>query len=86
MEYHGRLSFEMDDTKLRNDFREWRYVFMADTIEVNEEYLVYDFSGLVGSIGGTFGLFIGFSFREVANNVIKFIQMLIEILRKRQNV
>ena len=86
MEYHGRLSFEMDDDKLRNDFREWRYVFMADTVEVNEEYLVYDFSGLVGSIGGTFGLFIGFSFREVANNVIKFIQMLIVILQKRQNV
>ena len=30
-----------------------------------EEYLLYDFTELVGSVGGTLGLFIGFSFYDI---------------------
>ena len=30
-----------------------------------EEYLLFDFTGFVGSVGGTLGLFIGISFREI---------------------
>ena len=38
-------------------------------MKVSEEYLIYDFIGVVASIGGTLGLFIGFSF----SNLISFI-------------
>ena len=31
-------------------------------MKVEEEFLVHDFVGMVASIGGTLGLFIGFSF------------------------
>ena len=34
-------------------------------VKVKEEYLIYDFIGLVGSVGGTLGLFIGFSFYDI---------------------
>ena len=30
-------------------------------ITVHEEYVVYDFNGIVGTVGGSLGLFIGFS-------------------------
>ena len=32
------------------------------SITVNEEYWVYDTTGLIGAIGGSLGLFAGFSF------------------------
>ena len=32
--------------------------------KVEEEYLVYNFSGIVGTVGGSLGLFIGFSFLD----------------------
>ena len=34
------------------------------------EYLVYDIDGMIGSIGGTLGLFIGFSFLDVIKEII----------------
>ena len=32
--------------------------------KVEEEYLVYNLSGIVGTVGGSLGLFIGFSFLD----------------------
>ena len=34
-------------------------------ITVYEEYVVYDFNGIVGMVGGSLGLFLGFSFFDV---------------------
>ena len=34
-------------------------------VKVNEEYKVYDFNGILGSVGGSLGLFIGFSFLDM---------------------
>ena len=41
---------------------------MSKTEEVNQEYLIYDITGFVGSVGGTLGLFIGFSFLDTLKN------------------
>ena len=38
------------------------YLFLSGYIEVHKEYLVYEMDDVIGSIGGTLGLFIGFSF------------------------
>ena len=38
------------------------YVYLSGYIEVHKEYLVYELDDVIGSIGGTLGLFIGFSF------------------------
>ena len=38
------------------------YRFWKPTMKVEEEFLVHDFVGMLASIGGTLGLFIGFSF------------------------
>ena len=34
-------------------------------ITIHEEYVVYDFNGIVGMVGGSLGLFLGFSFFDV---------------------
>ena len=41
--------------------------------QVFEEYLVYDFIGMVGSVGGSLGLFVGFSIFDYLCTLIDFI-------------
>ena len=54
---------------------EMMYTFKAPaSVKVLEEYLIYDTIGMIGSAGGTLGLFIGFSF----SNIIAFIINVIE--------
>ena len=40
------------------------YGFSTMHIKVDEEYLIYSFPDMVGAIGGSFGLFLGFSFLD----------------------
>ena len=51
-------------------YRSWDIKFISDDEEVNQEYLIYDITGFVGSVGGTLGLFIGFSFRDIVEIVL----------------
>ena len=41
-------------------------------IKVEEEYDVYSFTGIVGTVGGSLGLFVGFSFLDIILLVIAF--------------
>ena len=41
---------------------------------VHEEYLIYDFIGVIGSAGGTLGLFIGFSFINIIDSFMSFLK------------
>ena len=40
-------------------------------VKVSEEYIIYDIIGMVASIGGTLGLFIGFSFTNITSFLIE---------------
>ena len=57
-----------------NQYKIFSINFISKTIEVNQEYIIYDATGFIGSIGGTLGLFIGFSFRDVLEAVLDFLQ------------
>jgi hypothetical protein len=46
-------------------------VYRTTSVTINEEYLVYDFSSFIGSVGGSLGLFIGFSYFDFGNVIIK---------------
>lgn len=41
---------------------------------MHQDYLIYDTGGLIGSIGGTLGLFIGFSFHDLLILLLKSIK------------
>ena len=46
----------------------FKYVFASpETVTVYEEYLIYDTVGMIGSVGGTLGMCIGFSFSTLIN-------------------
>ena len=52
------------------------YVFASSNSNVlaYEEYLIYDMTSMIGSVGGTLGLCIGFSFTGVFSKFLKFLQ------------
>ena len=52
-------------------------------IKVEEEFLIYDFVAMVGSVGGTLGMFIGFSFTNMISLCISGIKMLIEMISRK---
>ena len=56
------------------DLREFKYVFGNADNKMNafHEYLIYDSMGMIGSVGGTFGMFIGFSMTGVISSIIEF--------------
>ena len=48
--------------------------FPTNKAIVNQEYLIYDWIGLIGSVGGSLGLFLGFSFLDLIYSSINFFQ------------
>ena len=57
----------------------WSYTFTSEFTDVYEEYLVYDTTGIIGSVGGTLGLFVGFSFRDVIFYLIDYLKDFINL-------
>ena len=68
LEYSGKLAYKVDQRV--GDVPKkigWTYIFDSQSMEVHEEFLVCGPLELIGYVGGTLGLFIGFSFTEVVN-------------------
>ena len=74
LEYHGYKIFEQDNYEDENAL-ELRYTFAPPfKSKVQQEYLIYDMAGMIGSVGGTLGMCIGFSFSGVTTNLLEYIQ------------
>ena len=43
---------------------------VSPKVEVLKEYEIYDFNGILGSVGGSLGLFVGFSFLDCLLNLV----------------
>ena len=52
----------------------WFWYKTGDDEHIFIEYLIYDSNSMIGAVGGTLGLFIGFSFNNVITFVINWIQ------------
>ena len=50
------------------------YGFATTVIKVDEEYLIYGFADMVGSVGGSLGMFLGFSFFDQIFHLLEMIQ------------
>ena len=55
-------------------------------VTLHEEYLIIDFYGMVGVVGGTLGLFVGFSFFDVITRLMKFYQKVHDQINKRNSI
>ena len=61
LQYSGKILNENFDNKNKNLVTFW-YHFAPGLMIVKEEYLIYDLISMIGSVGGTLGLCVGFSF------------------------
>ena len=73
VQYSQTYRWDNAALKLGNDFK-FFYQIAKGKMNVYEEYLIYDVKGMVGSIGGTLGLFIGFSFYNVIGYLMGFLR------------
>ena len=73
VQYSQTYRWDNAELKLGNNFK-FFYQIAKGKMNVYEEYLIYDVKGMVGSIGGTLGLFIGFSFYNVIGYLIGFLR------------
>ena len=56
-----------------------RYQFMPPQMTVTyKEYLIFDTIGVVGSVGGTLGMVIGFSLTGVVSSIIVFLKKIVK--------
>ena len=74
-QYYGS-SHEWEISKYIAEFK-YKFALPLKS-KVYQEYLIIDSIGLVGSVGGTLGVFIGFSFNNLIICIIEYIQSLIE--------
>ena len=44
-------------------------------VKVKEEYLIYNLVSMISAIGGTMGLFIGFSFTQVSSFLLEYLEL-----------
>ena len=75
--YSGKITYT---EVVKDRFAIAYYYLPPATKEVAEEYLIYDFIGVIGAVGGTLGICIGFSI--YGKNLLLqclFIQRLIKI-------
>jgi len=62
------------------------YAMASSKMKVDEEYLVQDFVGMLGSIGGTLGLFVGFSFTGSLSFVLDQLQIFLERISSSKKI
>ena len=70
VQYSGKSTFLLPTDENHTYSRKWSFVFANKKIEVEEEYIIMDTTGVIGAVGGTLGLFIGFSFRDIISLLI----------------
>ena len=66
LKYKGQISYTFSNAKKNVDSDEQEllffYAFESMTKQIREEHVIYDIFGMIGSLGGSLSLFIGFSF------------------------
>ena len=71
VKYSGRIEY-WDQNHYRNESSLTIYLFYSPPVKakVYQEFLIYNFFDMFGSVGGTLGIFIGFSLNTIFNIII----------------
>ena len=81
-QYSGKTTYEKEK-RYDNKTALLEYKFSSPSfMMVHEEYLVFDALGMISSVGGTLGLFIGFSF----SNVLSMLMGQLKILTRKFHI
>ena len=86
------ISYEIMSKRIPHDLSDMALISMyyqSDHLRLLEEYLVFDFTSILVAIGGSLGLFLGFSFFQCAtglcSNTMDFARKLLEKKRCNKN-
>ena len=69
LEYQGYKTFEEELNAKKTVKLEYSF---APQTSVQQEYLIFDVTGMIGSVGGTLGMCIGFSFSGITTMILNF--------------
>ena len=58
---------------MKDRYFHFSYTFESMSMTMMQEYYIYDTIGFISSVGGTLGLFIGFSFYDAINKFLDYI-------------
>ena len=67
------ITYKITSKRTPHDISDIAFVYMAyysDRMLLLEEYLVFDFSSILVAIGGSLGLFLGFSFFQCGSEIL----------------
>ena len=86
------ISYEIMSKRIPHDLSDMALISMyyqSDHLRLLEEYLVFDFTSILVAIGGSLGLFLGFSFFQCAtglcSNTMDFTRRLFEKKHRNEN-
>ena len=83
-QYSGSIQYSETFSNKGEYSKSFTYTFLPPkTVIVNEEYLIYDFVGALGSFGGTLGMFIGFSFVNLTSYVLYQLEIIVQSFRRK---
>ena len=64
----------------------FNYKFQSLKMTIIQEYLVYDWKGMITSVGGSLGLFLGFSFLDFSFHLINAFEKWMQLTTKSSNL
>ena len=82
-DYSGTKQFESENVEeiyMHHKMLTYRFAY-PQVLTIYQEYLIYDGIGMIGSVGGTLGMFIGFSFSNAISSTLNFLQLNLNINR-----
>ena len=85
IEYEAEALTHKIDIKY-NQVRFLLHIEKPEKVKVHEEYLIYDMVAMVGAIGGTMGLCIGFSFNDFCSLLLDYLELFIVRVKNRNSV
>ena len=71
---------DIKDNKTHYEFH-YQFANSENRCNIFQEYLIYDTMGMIGSVGGTMGMFIGFSMTGVISSAIGYLRKYVSDLK-----
>ena len=71
-DYSGTQTFQsenIEDIDMYSKILTYQFNY-PQVLTIYQEYLIYDGIGMIGSVGGTLGMFIGFSFSNAISTIL----------------
>ena len=84
LQYSGKIvhKYEIKNQSTTNvPLSIWYSFKVPESVMVNEQYLIYDAIGMIGAVGGTLGMCIGFSFDSIIHYLINLLPSVLRIIK-----